>query len=218
LLVDTVNQPGATTLQLDNTIIKNMAGVALAGEGSSIKANNCVFANCGQYLAELVIGGNYRFLHCTFADFWSNGNRQTPSLLINNYYTYNGSTILRRIDSAYFGNCILYGTLDNELGLDSTYTGSTGDFNYFFDHCLLKVDYTIPTNSGMHFNTVITGYDPLFKDIANNIYEIDSTSIAVDAGIISITNLAPVLQNDLNNNPRPHIAGGLPDLGAYEKR
>ncbi|MCX6292120.1 MAG: hypothetical protein NT126_10190 [Bacteroidetes bacterium] len=212
LQVDTVNTPGTTSLSLNNTIVKNMAGVALLAQGSSVKANNCIFANSGQYLAALLYGGNHRFLHCTFANYWSGGNRQTPSILINNYYN-NG---IRKIDSAYFGNCIVYGAADNEIGLDSTSSGTLADYNYRFDHCLLKVDNTIPTGSTLRFNSVITGYSPLFKDISNNIYEIDSTSMAVDAGAISITNLSPVLNFDLKGNARPQ--GINPDLGAYERR
>ena len=212
LQVDTVFSPGSTGIQLDNTVIKNMAGVGLYALGSSVKANNCVFANCGQYLAALVFGGNHRFLHCTFADYWSRDNRQTPSILINNYYL----NSVRSIDSAYFGNCIVYGNIGTEIGLDSLTASPAGSNNYFFDHCLLKVEANFSTSSSLHYNSIIRGNDPLFKNTDDNNYEIDSTSIAVDAGILSITNLSPVLSTDLKGTTRP--LGNAPDLGAYERR
>ena len=59
-------------------IIKNFASTALYCQGSNVQANNCVFANCGEYCAALYYGGDYRFLHCTFANIWNgSGNRQT---------------------------------------------------------------------------------------------------------------------------------------------
>jgi hypothetical protein len=214
LKVDTVFSPGLTTLQLDNSIIKNMAGVALLGQGATIKANNCVFANSGQYLAALLYGGNYRFLHCTLANYWSNGNRTTPSVLINNYY---GSTI-RSID-AYFGNSIVYGNIENEIGFDSASASPAGTNNYIFDHAILKVGSSFSTGSSLHYSSIIHGTDPLFllfKNTDDNNYELESGSPAIDAGSISITNLDPLLDHDLKGDPRP--AGSAPDLGAYERQ
>ncbi len=212
LQVDTVFAPNLTTLQLDNTIIKNMAGVALYAQGSTIRANNCVFANSGQYLAALLYGGKYCFLHCTFANYW-NDTRQTPSVLINNYF---GSTI-RPIDSAYFGNCIVYGNIENEIGFDSAFSSPPFTNNYIFDHTMLKVGSSFSTSSSLHYKSIIRGQDPLFKNTDDNNYEIDSVSAAVNAGDISITNLnIPLLNTDLKGSVRPQ--GAAPDMGAYERR
>ena len=210
--IDTVFSPGVTALLLNNTVIKNMAGIALLAQGSSVKANNCLFANCGQYLAALLYGGNHRFLHCTFANYWSHDSRQTPSILINNYYL---STI-RPIDSAYFGNCIIYGNVASEIGLDSAFSSPAGSNNYFFDHTLINVESSFSTSSSLHFKSIIRGTDPLFKNANDHNYEIDSTSAAVNAGDNSITNLSPILNNDLKGNTRP--LGSNPDMGAYERR
>ncbi len=211
LQVDTSFSPGATTVRLDNTIIKNMSGVALLAQGATVRSNNCVFANSGQYLTALLYGGNYHFLHCTFANYWSQGNRTTPSIVINNYF---GSSV-RPIDTAYFGNCIVYGNIDGEIGVDSVYSNNPGLFNYQFDHCIVKVSADFSTNSG-HFKSILQGTDPLFDDVANNNYKLGTTSIAIDAGLQSITDLSPVLSLDLKGDARPQGIG--PDLGAYEKR
>ena len=91
LEADTVydGNPATVTLQVDNTIILNAAGVALLGKGATIRCTNSIFANCGQYVAALAIGGDYNFRHCTFANYWNQGSttRQTPSVYINNYFT-----------------------------------------------------------------------------------------------------------------------------------
>ncbi len=216
LVVDTVFFPGSTTLQLDNTIIKNMAGVALEARGSTIRSNNCVFGNSGQYLAALLYGGNYHFLHCTFANYW-NDTRQTPSILFNNYNPADNS--IRPIDTAYFGNCIVYGNVDNEIGFDSAFSSPSGTNNYVFDHSLLKVESAFSTSSSLHYNSVIRGTDssyPLFHSTDDNVYELEPGSPAIDAGAISITNLSTLLNFDLKGNPRP--VGVAPDMGAYEKQ
>jgi hypothetical protein len=212
LLVDTVfgNMGDAGyTLTLNNTIIKNMAGSSLVARGTKIKSGNCVFANASQYATALAYGGRYDFRHCTFANFWNYGNRSTPTLLINNFF----DTYLRPIDSAYFGNCIVYGNLSDgkEVGLDSMNTTGS-NLNYFFDHSLIRTGGSIPINS-IHFNTVITDQDPKFKDYANNNFELDTLSNAKDKGSISIS--LPDYPHDIKDVDRNLYLP--PDCGAYER-
>ena len=74
------------------------------------------------YAVVLSIGGAYDFRHCTIGNYWSEGIRQTPSLVLNNYYKdIYGVWQIRELYSAYFGNCIIYGNIANELLLDSYY-------------------------------------------------------------------------------------------------
>jgi hypothetical protein len=212
LLVDTVfgnmSDPGYT-LTLNNTIITNMAGSSLVARGTKIKSGNCVFANASQFAAALAYGGRYDFRHCTFANYWNYSNRTTPTLLINNFF----STYLRPIDSAYFGNCIVYGNLNDgkEVGLDSMST-SGSNFNYFFDHSLIRTGGSIPINA-VHFNTVVTDQDPKFKDYGNNNYELDTLSNAKDKGIFSIS--SPDYVHDIKDVDRNLYLP--PDCGAYER-
>jgi len=210
LLVDTVygnmSDPGYT-LTLNNTIIENMAGSGLVARGTKIKSGNCVFANASQYAAALAYGGRYDFRHCTFANFWNFSNRTTPTLLINNFF----DTYLRPIDSAYFGNCVVYGNIADELGLDSMNT-SGSHFNYFFDHSLVQAGSSIPITS-VHFNTCVVNQDPKFKNTDNNNYELDTLSNAKNKGIISIS--LPDYQFDIKGIDRNLYLP--PDCGAYER-
>jgi len=197
---------------LNNCIVKNFASTALYGAGSNIEANNCVFANSAQYCVALLYGGDYRFLHCTIADYWNQTNRTTPALYMQNYYD-----VVRPLDSAYFGNCIIYGNNSSEVGLDSDIYVTGNNFNFVFDHTLILIDPTISTSNTYHFNSIFKNLDPIFIDVTNNIYSPDpnSTSVAINTGSLPIVALNPsVLDSDIIGKPRPQGTG--PDLGAYE--
>lgn len=196
------------TLQINNTIIKTMTAAAIFAQGAYIKSENCVFANCGQYVAALTIGGNYRFEHCTFANFWPD-KRTTPAVVLNNYYVAAGNIAIVRGLGAYFGNSIVYGDLGEEIVLDSLNTGVPGGaFAYKFDHCVLRT--SLNTTNGLHYLN-ISKADPGFRDQSNNDYRLNSTANATDIGSSSI-----VIPLDLNNNLRPNPSTSIPDPGAYE--
>jgi hypothetical protein len=202
LQVDTVVTPGIPTVKLNNTIIKNMTAAALYGLGAHIWSSNCVFANSGQYVAALNIGGKYRFEHCTFANYWS-GERTTPLLNVSNYYISGNFIIPRPLDSCYFKNCILDGSLSEEIGLDSI-TGLGGYyFRYEFDHCLLK---TGRNTSAFPYTSTFKNQIPNFKNTAEGNYRLKIGSPCIDAGD------ATSVPFDLDEYNR----SGIPDLGAYE--
>ncbi|MBL7891102.1 MAG: hypothetical protein JNL63_00620, partial [Bacteroidia bacterium] len=209
---DTVNlASGNPTLRISNTIINNMSAAAIYGQGAHINGYNCVFGNCGQYTAALTIGGKYSFKHCTFSNYWSGfkATRTTPALLINNWYkAASGAVQSRSIDSAYFGNCIIYGNLANEIGIDSS---AGGNFRYKFENCVIKADGSYNALNTYHNSSVKKNTDPGFKDAANNNCNISLTSPAKDWGNSVIGNMYPV---DLNGNPRN--VDTAPDAGAYE--
>lgn len=205
---DTIGASTSPTLLITNTIIKNMQTAALYGQGSFIRGYDCLFANCGQYAAALTIGGRYSFEQCTFANYWTGSQRTTPLLLLNNHYTdITGATQIRNLDSAYFGNCILYGNLTDEVGLDSSTTG--GNFSFKFDYCILAT--SLNTTSLPHYNKVLSNVDPGFVDPSSNNYQLRQGSVAIDNG-----NTAIYISPDLNNKPRPNPNTSTPDLGAYE--
>ncbi len=215
LQVDTVAGPNDSTLYMENTIVKTMTLHSLLLRGSTVSAYNCVFANTGSNTVNILYGGQYKFYHCTMANFWQNGTRQDPILFMNNYYN-NASRIL----NAYFGNCLLYGNNDQEIGLDSF--PQSNKFNFMFDHALLKVENVFSTSTPFHYNTIVrstlNSNNPGFKDILNNIYKLDSlNSSAIDRGDLNILTAFPsVLNNDIEGVSRPQRT--FPDLGAYERQ
>lgn len=212
--IDTLNDFTNPSLILTNTIIQNMNAVGLYALGSNVLATNCVFANCGQCAVGFAIGGTYEMYHCTIGNYWQYSSRTTGALLLNNYYKdINGDYQIRPLENANFGNCIIYGNKENEIELDM-FTGYEDEFNYYFDHCLLKVNEDINTSDALHFNSIEINLSPEFIDYSKNDYQLDISSNAKDKGDINIINLYPALLNqDLNEENRTI---NTPDLGAYE--
>ena len=155
-----------------------MGAAGILAQGSCMEANNCVIGNCSQYAVVLNIGGSYDFRHCTIGNYWSYSTRITQSLILNNHYTdVNNHVNLRPLTNAYFGNCIVYGSITDEILLDSLHGAL---FNYHFDHCLLKT--AISTSSASHFNNCIINSDPAFIDVNSNNYQLGSGSAAINKG------------------------------------
>ena len=212
LQIDTTAvNPTQPTLSLENTIIKNMSTAGILAQGTWMEAKNCVFANCAQCAIDLNIGGKYDFKHCTIGNYWDYSNRQTASLILNNYYQdINKNVILRNLVQANFGNCIIYGSLNEEILLDKK-TGAL--FNYNFNHCLLKTN--LDTNAAFSSNCISCLYnnDPAFIDKNSNNLQLLSTSPAINKGLLNIAYYVPF--DILHHNRTTNIA---PDLGAYEAK
>ncbi len=200
------------TVIIKNSIIQNHAGIGVLGQGARIEMENTLVANCGQYLCAMAYGGKYNFLNCTFANFWDYGAREEPSLLLNNYYKIAENNYQSRpLEQANFINCIIYGTNEEEIGLDQK---NIGAFNYVFDHCILKTK--LNTSDGSKYINVIANpakiteagesVDPIFKKPINLDFSLREGSVAIDKGNASF---AP--PTDITDKVRTN-----PDIGAYE--
>lgn len=190
------------TIEIENTIIKNMSGIGILGQGAYINAKNTVISECGQYSVACYIGGNYNFTHCTFANYWNFNRRTTPSILLNNYYeASDGNIYIRDLESANFINCIIDGPLSTEISLQKQ---DLGLFNYTFDHCILKIDPTFNTESTNYINSILN-VDVEFIDVNENDFHLTEQSPAINSGKSTIN------FNDLDGFSRVN-----PDIGAYE--
>ncbi|HSH51486.1 MAG TPA: hypothetical protein VK982_07155, partial [Bacteroidales bacterium] len=177
---------------------------------STIEAYNNVIGNCGQFAVALTIGGSYSFYHCTIANYWGYSTRSTPSVLLNNYYFDTTNNIQARpLNQAVFRNCIIYGNKESEVVLDKN---ESKNFNFLFDHTLIKVDEDFSTSDNTYFKNIIVNKDPKFKDPYQNDFELDTLSIAKDSGKQEYGYLFPL---DINLNNRTNDNG--PDLGAFER-
>jgi len=108
------NTLGLGRLKLTNTQIHNMSMWGLYSLAYEVYAGNNVISNCHEHSLNILLGGNYTFLHCTFANFWEKDNREKTTININNHI----ETQLLPMDSCYFGNCIIDGKLSNEITFD----------------------------------------------------------------------------------------------------
>ena len=199
---DSVGNSNPTAI-INNTIIENMSSIGIFGQGANLEINNTIVSNCGQYSVACNIGGEYEFTHCTFANYWDFNHRNTPSILLNNFYTdINEIVHIRDLNKANFVNCIIDGSLSTEIEFQKN---NTGTFNFTFDHSLIKIDPKENTNTSDYIN-IIKNEDPHFVDKNSGDFHLESNSPAIDAGKITILN------TDLEENVRDN----LPDLGIYE--
>ena len=193
------------TLVLNNTTIKNMQGWGLFTRFYNIEANNILVANTGSSLLNLTTGGRYNFKNSTFANYWSYEVRKDPLLHLSDYYIYfNGEEEIiytGNVEEAYFGDCIFYGNLSDEVFLDKFPEGGT-DFYYHFDYSLLK---TSPKEDEF-FTNCIFNEDPKFIDYSALDFHLDTLSPAIKKGIPmgNAFDLDGILRSQ------------TPDLGAYE--
>jgi hypothetical protein len=207
VLCDTMGGSLNPTLRISNTKIMNMALAGIFGRGTWMEGDNLEITNCAQYCTALAYGGKYQFRHCTFGNYWNIDSRTEPALLVNNWFEVDDVPYRRDLVQADFYNCIVYGDLENEVGLDSNVVSGI-QFNYFFSHCLLKTN--VNTSAAQHFQ-FISFSDPQFVNIEERDFRLSPTSPGIDVGDATPQHTLP---NDLDNYPRPY--NSVPDLGAYE--
>jgi len=185
------------TLQ-DSLIITNSQSInnsfaSLFAQGANIRAENSQFGKAGTNSVALRLGGNYYFNHCTVDNYWTASTRNSPALVLNNYFQSGGAVIVRPI-TASINNTIIYGNNDNEIVLDTV--PISGQANYLFNTCIYKTDEPINSNFvGGFLNT-----DPLFKNTSSR--ELKSNSPAKGAADnSSALFLNTDIQGVLRSNP-----------------
>lgn len=207
-VLDGLNLPFANgndpkLLKINNTKVQNCSYLGLYGNFYNIQGGNNVFMNTGDYMLALVNGGSYSFRHCTFGNFWNKDTRSNPILLLNNYNQVQEFPM----DSAYFGNCILYGSLNDEIKFDTTTV--PGKFNnVVFHHCLLKTQLNT-SNTNRYIGCKIN-QNPSFINPGAYNFDVNPVSPAINAGSALFVPKWPL---DIEGTPR---SSTTPTIGAYE--
>lgn len=207
--VDSMGFSANPVLVLSNSRVENMLINCLDARTTHLKVVNSIFANSGSYAVALLFGGEYDFYHCTIANYYNSrfSIRKEPSLIVNNFYTYQGIQYIFDLTRANFANCIIDGSMDNEIAIAKA---EGKQFNYRFQNCLIKTD-SPDYQKEQAFGGSIFNKDPLFTDNLKNDYSLQSASPARHAGDKEIAAQYP---NDLNDHSRLEDEG--PDLGALE--
>ena len=204
-------------LEISNTVINRMSSSGLYALNAAVNGNNLVVGDCGGSSVALNYGGDYRFTHCTFANYWPSGfsHRTLPAVWLSDYFgTYDeeGTLLLYTggvFEQASFFNSIIYGSHATELLIES-YDGL--QLNYLFDHCLTSIhEDSLRYLEDSLITNLINNQNPLFDSIPVS-YALDSLSPAIDAGLPAHASEIPL---DLNGNSRLDDDG--PDLGAIER-
>jgi hypothetical protein len=213
---------GHTDNYINYAIIKNnFIGIQASilsnpNQPRKLKITNTIIKNCSkwglytQYFdiwGALTWGGNYTFLHTTFANYFSQegGRGGQPCVHIDNY---DGSQIIP-IDSLYFLNCIIEGSQGNEFEQDiRTNLGQVCKIS----NCLLRTS-TI-TNTLITTSANVYNGNPAFNDPAIYNFGIKPISSAKGIGDASIISSYPFLGFDIKSTPR----NSPPDAGAYNNQ
>lgn len=219
IIADTVVTKNVPTLNIRNSVIQNVSNVALLGRGASITASNCVFANCGEQVVAFVLGGNYELTHCTIGNYYNSffKARKEPALLLNNFYIDADKQVRpRALEKAVFKNCIIYGDNSSsyEVELNNAIEDEVvaSDFNYVFDHCLIKGGSKMDTLDLEHFKSVVWDKSPAFMSPKQNAdFNLDSLSAGINNGDAGFAASFPM---DLFGVDR--LSDLAPDLGAIE--
>ncbi len=140
-------------LEITNSIIKysTVTGMYLI-DGFVRAYNNLVFA-CGQYAMLTQLGGNYEFIHNTFAQTNNFSNRQTPAVAITDYLLINNVPVTDQLN-AVFKNNIVTGSLKDEYFTEFKSTATAN----------VSTEYNSLKSSKTWSSTNILNRDPMFKD------------------------------------------------------
>jgi hypothetical protein len=219
-LVDSIASSSTPTLTLKNSEIINHSNFGVLARETSVDGQNIVIGNAGEASLACTIGGSYNFTHSTFANYWSNGIRSLPTVLINNFYTYtnaSGQEVIETRDliAANFTNCIIDGNNNIEFFPDYA---EGGIFNFKITNSLVKftdinnaldgvseVDFD---NNNLYENILLNGVTH-FRNPSDNDFIIGQDSQAINFGNLSGANLVPtdILGIIRTDNP---------DAGAYQ--
>ncbi|MFM1932773.1 MAG: hypothetical protein RL226_2076 [Bacteroidota bacterium] len=195
--VDTLGSNSTDALRLTNTKIENMGVIGLLGRGTTIYGNNNLITNCGQNCAYFGFGGSYQFEYTTFANYWTGSNRQTPAVVLSNYYqATDQSIVVRPLTETFFYNCIVWGNNAglsdfSELVVDMV---DTGNPDYLFSYC--AVDSETSTADGVHYFSTLNGQTPPFIDASNGDFHLSSTASSSWNGGPATTSQTPFLDLD----------------------
>ena len=219
VLVDSLGS-NAPTLSIKNSQIYNNANYGILGRETNISGENLVIGNSGQASLACTIGGTYNFTHSTFANYWNQGLRQLPTVLVNNFYTYTDNnnqeiTETRDLHAANFTNCIISGNSNVEFILDKV-DGSL--FNYSVHNNMIQfndINNSFTSNLELdftdtsHYRNNIFNSNIHFKDTANSIFKIGQNNEGINKALQSTSLLFPL---DILGTDRT-VA---PDIGAYQ--
>ncbi|MBK9283934.1 MAG: hypothetical protein IPM51_06385 [Sphingobacteriaceae bacterium] len=154
-------------LRLTNTKIQNMSMWGLYCLAYNVYAANNSINNCQEHSLNVLLGGNYNFIHNTFANFWEKeGAREKPAVFLNNH----AGTQVLPLDTFNFINCIIDGKLSNEFQLDFDYSDVNRQPKHKFNSCWMKT--TLDVSDVSHYNEIRVGSTSIeYEDKANYLFQ-----------------------------------------------
>ena len=201
-----INAPNSSnTLVLQNVKIKNQDFAGIYSRNYRIKADNCAITAAGAYSFLVSGGGEYNLNHCTIANNYKSGIRNTPALFVTNDYVLPDSTLMvRQITNSVISNTIISGFNPTEFQLQLDEQQAPQQL--LFDYCIIRSDtlHTVPSQ----FGTVYVSGTPGFKDLSGGDITLTDGAYAIGKGSATFGGL----DTDLAGNPYANP----PAIGCYE--
>tara|TARA_R110002073_G_scaffold53840_4_gene138809 strand:- start:19819 stop:21318 length:1500 start_codon:yes stop_codon:yes gene_type:complete len=215
LLIDS----NTTTSLIQNTEIYNHSNFGILARQAAVSGFNLVIGSAGEASLACIGGGDYTFSYGTFANYWNNGIRSLPTVLVNNFFSttdQNGQEVIEPKDltGANFYDCIIDGNNNIEFVADRV-DGAL--FNFKVSRSMVKFNDLNNTFAGvseldfndtnLYENIVLNGF-PHFRDPTNSNF-----IIGQDSDAIGIATPLFIQMYDILGVARNFI---MPDAGAYE--
>lgn len=190
------------TLQLTNTRIFNMSryGVFIYS-GAKVRAENCIVSRNETHALLVLEGGDFNFNHCNLLGF---GPAKASAVGISNYYSnpISGITNVGSIHEGTMTNCVIYGTNDFNLAIDTLQMNGI-TLNLQFANCLIRSDSVF---SDPFYTNVLWNQNPLFENTNQGDF------LYLPNSPLHGNGLNTGLTLDILGNPRQNP----PDIGALE--
>lgn len=195
------NLNSESNLIIKNTQVYNSSNINIWCNSSKVIGENLVIGNAGNTSLYLN-GGNYKFTHCTFSNYWNSSFRLGKTLHVNN----TNEQILVNAD---FLNCIIDGNTSSEVLLSNS--SSTSLLNFNFENCILKeLSTAYNYNDTNLFNSIFINENASFINPNGNNFKLQEDSFAINKANISGSQTVPfdILGNSRNKENN--------DIGAYQ--
>lgn len=202
--------PDRPKMTVNHSQITNMDGNLFSAINCNIEIANTELSNATGAVAAL-IGGDYRFTHCTLANYMSLRPRNDTilSLVLSNILPDKQPCSLKAV----FENSIIDGSYKEELLLSP---GGGAPFDYLFNACVLK---TKEKGDAHYPQSILVKQSPSFRQTGGkgNKYCFDfrpdsATTAGVGKADISISRQYPVDRLGVDRLTSPNG----PCMGAYE--
>ncbi len=212
LYLGTPDDDDEPDLIVNNTRIENIGGnnvLPIGGDfvqpgfgiiaiTSDLYVTNTLINNCAVNVLGNYAGGNYKYEHCTFANFSFDFFREDAAVVFSDNLVLPGNRLLVSDLSVEMYNSIIWGNLREELLISESGEVVT---TIILENNLIRTE-----NADVSDGNILNE-DPKFFDPRDYVYSLDTLSPAKDVGVdIGIF-------FDLEGNERDE----LPDLGAFER-
>jgi hypothetical protein len=192
LQVDSLSNTAQPKVSIRYSEIRNMGAYGIWGRGFAASAGsadapmvlmeNSIVNTCKDRTLYIEAGGVYEFYNCTFANFsLARFSRRIPQMAVGNWFSFDGVTGVVYPCFARMSNCIVWGSEEDEVVLDTLNGGPLSEF--VMRRCILRLT---PENEPAilpHLLESLKNEDPRFNDYFTRDYRLKDNSPAIDVGL-----------------------------------